>query len=323
MTGAMPGRRNRGFALVIVLWAGVLLSVIAASFAFSMRVETRLAGNLVERAQAAAIADAGIRRGILALLANPRDPRWATDGRLYELPLDDGRMLIRLHSENGKIDLNGAPEGLIQGLLRSLAASGELPDSGRAESIAAAILDWRDPDNRVREGGAEDRNYKGSGLPFGARDGAFLSVAELNLVLGVDADAYARLAPLMTVYSWAPQVDPMTAPRQVLLAVPGLDASMVDPFLAAREASYANPLADDGRSVRLPLTLLSPGARYLSRADSRVYTVDAVGEQRGGTRASRRAVIQLTGDARKPYMIVAWFDSIPDSGSYAAAAESQ
>jgi general secretion pathway protein K len=323
MTGFAGCRGNRGFALIIVLWAGVLLSVIAASFAFTMRVETRLAGNLVERAQAEAIAEAGIRRGIVALLAHPRDPRWVTDGRVYELPLDDGRMLIRLRSENGKIDLNGAPEALIQGLLRSLAESGELSDPGRAQSIAAAILDWRDPDNRVRSDGAEDRNYKGSGLPFGARDGAFLSVAELNLVLGVDADAYAQLAPWVTVYSWAPQVDPMTAPRQVLLAIPGLDPGSVDRFIAAREASYASQLADDGESVRLPLELLSPGARYLSRADSKVYTVDAVGEQRGGTRASRRAVIQLTGDTRKPYMIVAWFDSIPDSASHAAPGESR
>ncbi len=327
MTGAIrgtgPGSGNRGFALIIVLWAGVLLSVIAASFAFSMRVETRLAGNLVERAQAEAIADAGVRRGILALLGGPRDPHWVADGRLYELPLNDGRMLIRLRSENGKIDLNGAPEGLIRGLMQALAANGALSDPSRAESIAAAILDWRDPDNRVRRGGAEDRNYKGSGLPFGARDGAFLSVAELNLVLGVDADAYGQLAPLVTVYSWAPQVDPMTATRQVLLAIPGLDAPMVDQFLAAREASYASQSADGGGSVRLPLELLSTGARYLSRADSKVYTVDAVGEQRGGTRASRRAVIQVTGDARKPYMIVAWFDSIPDSGSHAAPAEPQ
>ena len=313
MRSRMQSGTDRGFALVIVLWAGVLLSVIAASFAFSMRVETRLAGNLVERARAQAIADAGIRRGIVALLADASGPRWIADGRLYELPFGDGSMQIRLLSENGKIDLNGAPEALIRGLLRSLARSGEISDAGRAERIAGAILDWRDPDKRVRPDGAEDRHYKASGRPFGSRDGAFLSVAELNQVLPVDRQAYARLAPLMTVYSWAPQVDPMTASRQVLLAVPGLDAGVVDRFIAAREAIYAGQSADGGAPSRLPVELLSPGARYLSRADSRVYTVEAVGELPAGLRASRRAVVQLTGDARKPFTIVAWFDSIPDS----------
>ncbi len=313
MRSPSPSDTQAGFALVIVLWAGVLLSVIAASFAFSMRIETRLAGNLVERVRAEAIADAGIRRGIVALLAGPAGPRWIADGRLYELPFGDGSMQIRLLSENGKIDLNGAPEALIRGLLRSLAESGEIADAGQAQRIAGAILDWRDPDKRARPDGAEDRHYKASGRAFGSRDGAFLSVAELTQVLPVDAQAYARLAPRMTVYSWAPQVDPMTASRQVLLAVPGLDASLVDPFIAAREATYAGQSEDGGAPVRLPVELLSPGARYLSRADSRVYTVEAVGELSAGIRASRRAVVQLTGDARKPFTIVAWFDSIPDS----------
>lgn len=308
-------RPEGGFALVIVLWAGVLLAVIAASFAFSMRVETRLAGNLVERAKAQAIADAGVHRAILGLLADARTRRWIADGRSYELPFGDGRMRFRLQSENGKVDLNGAPEALVQGLMSSLAQAGHLEDARQAESIAAAILDWRDPDHRVRPGGAEDRHYRAAGEVFGARDGAFLSVAEINQVLGVDARLYERLAPLVTVYSWAPQVDPMTAPREVLLAVPGLDAAAVEAFVAARESIYA--LQDAGAESaeplpRLPVELLSAGARYLSRADSRVYTVDAEGELAGGARASRRAVVQLTGDARRPFAILAWFDSIPD-----------
>lgn len=308
----MGSRWNRGFALVIVLWTGVLLSVMAATFAFSMRVETRLAGNLVARTKAEAIAEAGIHRGILALLADAQQARWITDGRPYELAFGEGSMRIRLFSENGKVDLNGAPEALVHGLLRALAENGELADTRQAARVADAILDWRDSDNRVRPDGAEDGDYRASGRPFGSRDGAFLSVSELNQVLGVDADIYARLAPWVTVYSWAPQVDPMTAPRNVLLAVPGLDSALVDQFLAAREAMYASQDAGIEAPSRLPVELLSPGARYLSRAASKVYTVEARGELPGGTRSSRRAVIQMTGDARKPYSIVAWFDSVPE-----------
>lgn len=314
MSARKSGAAEHGFALVIVLWAGVLLSVIAASFAFSMRAETRLAGNMVERAKAQAIADAALHRGILGLLAHAPAARWVADGRSYELPFGQGRMHIRLHSENGKVDLNGAPEALVHGLLNALADNGEIADRDRAARIADAILDWRDSDSRARPNGAEDRHYTAGGQPFGARDGAFLSVAELNQVLGVDAEVFARLAPYITVYSWAPQVDPMTAPRNVLLAVPGLDAGLVDPFIAAREAYYASRTQEgDALAPRLPLELLSPGARYLSRADSRVYTVEARGELPGGTRATRRAVVQLTGDQRNPYSIVAWFDSAPES----------
>ena len=43
---------QRGMVLVIVLWIVTLLAVMAGGFAYSMRVETRLATTAVERAQA-------------------------------------------------------------------------------------------------------------------------------------------------------------------------------------------------------------------------------------------------------------------------------
>lgn len=304
---------ERGFALVIVLWAGVLLSIIAASFAFSMRTETRLATNQVMGARARAIADAGIQRGILALLAGRAEDNWITDGREYRLPFGGGEMRVRILSENGKIDLNGAPEALLEGLLASMTDKAGGPAREEAARLTAAILDWRDADNRARPGGAEDGEYRALGRPYGARDGAFLSVAELNLVAGMRPEIYAQLVKYVTVHSWMPQVDPTTAPREVLLAVPGLDAGAVDQFLAAREALYAPQEVDQGGTVRLPLELLSAGARYLSRARARVYTVEAEGHLPDGGRARRRAVVRLSGNARKPYSIIAWFDSIPDS----------
>lgn len=247
------------------------------------------------------------------MLADAPGPRQESDGRLYELPFGDGSMRIRLTSEDGKIDLNGAPDVLIEGLLASLARGGEIANADQAARVSAAILDWRDPDQWIRFNGAEDQTYVAHGAALGARDGAFLSVVELNLVLGVDPDIYARLAPWVTVYSWGSRVDPMTAPKPVLLAVPGLDDDLVDRFVAARNAWHAGQSVGSESGTPLSLELLSPGARYFSWAESRVYTVDAVGVLPGGTRASRRAVVQLTGRARKPYKIIAWFDAIPDS----------
>jgi general secretion pathway protein K len=311
--------KHSGFALVVVLWATALLSVIATSFALNMREETRLAENLVARARAEAVADAGIRRGILALLAEVPGPRRESDGLLYELPFAGGSMRIRMVSENGKIDLNGAPQGLIHGLLETLVGNGAIADAGQAARVADAILDWRDSDHWVRTRGAEDQTYTAKNAPLGARDGPFLSVAELNLVHGVGGDVYAQLAPWVTVYSGSAQVDPITAPRTVLQAIPGLDAGHVDDFIAARNAWRAGQSALPGGSPRLSLEMLSSGARYLSQADAGVYTVDAVSVLPDGTRASRRAVIRLTGEKRRPYTIIVWFDAIPDAETDALA----
>ena len=43
---------QNGMVLVIVLWIMTLLAVMAGGFAYSMRIETRLATSTVERAQA-------------------------------------------------------------------------------------------------------------------------------------------------------------------------------------------------------------------------------------------------------------------------------
>jgi len=308
---AATRRGQRGFALIIALWAAVLLSVIAAHFVLSTKAESRLAGNLVETARAEALADGGIQRGILALLAAEGEPHWIADGRPYDVALGDGSVRIRLSAASARIDLNSAPEVLIQGLLDSLAQRGVLDSRASAARIANAILDWRDADRVPRPGGAEDRDYEAHGYAYGARDGAFQSVAELAQVFGVTPAIHARLARWFTVYSRTPRIDPRTAPREVLLGVPGLDSDAVDRFIEARKAHYA---ARAGAPSRLPTELLSAGAGYLSQSAPRVFSVDAEGVLFGGARAMRRAVVELTGLEDRPYAIIAWFDaeSIPD-----------
>ena len=51
-------RRQSGVALVLVLWVITLLTVIAGNFAYSMRGEAQIAGNLLRNAQAQSRADA-------------------------------------------------------------------------------------------------------------------------------------------------------------------------------------------------------------------------------------------------------------------------
>ena len=65
MKAIQASATEQGFALVIVLWVVALLSIVAASLAFSMRTETTLAHDLVAQAQARALAEAGLYRGIL------------------------------------------------------------------------------------------------------------------------------------------------------------------------------------------------------------------------------------------------------------------
>ncbi len=67
-TGGMWMRGQRGLALVTVLWVLVLLSLIAASSTKTTRTEIYVTRNLIEAAEAEALADAGVYQAIYALL---------------------------------------------------------------------------------------------------------------------------------------------------------------------------------------------------------------------------------------------------------------
>lgn len=287
---------SQGIALVLVLWVLTLLGVIATSFAKSMRTETELARQLTLSAQARALAEAGIYRGILDLFMLRRDPLagWQANGVVYKtIKMGRGKVRIAIQDEAGRIDLNSAQEQLLDALL--LAAG--VDDQARA-TLIDAIIDWRDTDNLRRLHGAEDEEYKSAGLPYGAKDGPFNSVEELNQVLGMTPDLYRRLAPALTVHSHRPNVDINLAPPVVLQALAVAEAAQ-----AGIKPNYNSNLGKATGTGTSPLGFATPrnplasgSGTYTLRASATVY--DTVSEI--------VATIKLGGTHGQPYSVISW-----------------
>ena len=55
---------QRGVALILVIWLTTLLTVVAASFAFSARTDALVVSNSIAMARAQAAADAGVARAV-------------------------------------------------------------------------------------------------------------------------------------------------------------------------------------------------------------------------------------------------------------------
>ena len=169
----------------------------------------------------------------------------------------------------------------------------------RATAIAQAILDWRDPDHRTRPRGAEDQEYQEAGRPYGARDGLFESIDELQQVLGISPELYRRLAPDITVDCLNAGVEPLAASPAVLAAIPNLDPIEVAAFRRARRAAATDP--DSGE-----IPSLAGDGRYVEATAGRVYAVAAEAETPDGARVRWAAVVWLTGEAQHPYAIRRW-----------------
>ena len=96
-------------------------------------------------------------------------------------------------------------------------------------------MDWRDADDLRRPNGAEAADYQGTGSKVVPANAPFETIGEVARVLGMTPAIYSRIVGSVTVYSRQAGVNPLTASREVLLALPNADASVVDAYVASRE----------------------------------------------------------------------------------------
>jgi general secretion pathway protein K len=286
VTPAAPARQ-RGFALVAVLWAAMLLALIAASILQTSRSEARIARNRTELAALKATADAALNLAVLGLLERTPDRQPPLDGSHFVMSFAGQPADLRIEDESGKIDLNMAQEGLLR---RVLIHAGL--DVDAAQALVDKILDWRESGPGKRLNGAKAPDYAAAGLSYGPRNGPFESVAELGLVLGMTPELMDRISPWLTVYAQTPWVDPDFAPPDVLLALGGMDELIVSPALAARIAQSATP----GRATGQHLVVV-PG---------HAYTIDAELTGPDRMRVRRSAVVRVTGNPAQPLLIYRW-----------------
>ena len=223
--------------MVLVLWVLSLLIIMAGSFALSMRREAALISVLKNNAHAKAIAESGISLAEMMLLSPDPSKVWRADGSIYEIRASDAIIRIRLQSEAGKIDINKADQAVLQSLMAFAPV-----DSEQQGKLVGAILDWRDADNLVRIDGAEKEEYQEAGLNYEPRNKPFESTEELQLVLGMNKKVLAWLDPLVTIYSNQPRINYQVASKEVLQAMPGLDAGIIDSFVIMRMESAKNNL---------------------------------------------------------------------------------
>ena len=262
--------RSRGAALLLVMWLVLLLSGLVASYAMSARIESMQGNGAARGVVAGEAARAGVEYAVSRLMEQDPARRWAADGRGYQLPFAGAKVMVEIRDETAKIDLNAAAPALLSGLLVELGEPRE-----RAERLAGAIVDWRDPDNLSQPvGGAEDPAYASAGLAWGAKDAPFDSVAELEQVLGMRPALYAAAAPYLTMYSGNATPDANIADGIVLAAM-GLQprAAPIDPDAPPASPGSGTYSIDsrarlpDGRSAHLSVVLRMggnalPGSTY-------------------------------------------------------------
>jgi general secretion pathway protein K len=187
--------RQRGFALLIVLWTVALLALLGTQLVAAGRGDTQLARNLLDSATLEAATNGAVQQAIFGLL-EPPPRRWVDDGSAHVVRV--GPCVISLHIENetDKIDVNVASAELLASLLTQVGAT-----PATAAAVAAAIVDWRSGNAQPSALGAKAPQYAAAGRGYGPPGTPFRSINELGLVLGMTPELLARVVSHVTVYT--------------------------------------------------------------------------------------------------------------------------
>jgi general secretion pathway protein K len=290
MSRGSPSRKQRGVALLIVLWACTLLAILLGGFAMLARTEGLQARYQFAQTQAHYAAEAGIMRAIYGLQNGSEDSRWIADGRIYPFRFDDAAVKVSIVDEDGKIDLNSASSQVLAGLFRAAGA-----DDKRADALSSAVQDWRSFGDAALPNGAKAPQYTAAGRDYGPRNGPFVTVEELQMVLGMDAQMYAAVAPVVTIWSGRNSPNPAHAPPLALMSIPGMDSATMDNLLANRQA---------GTAVS---GIVAPG---VAGGNGVTHSIRAEATLADGTRAVVRATIRLQGiqSGTQPYAVLRWLE---------------
>ncbi|PMU89408.1 MULTISPECIES: general secretion pathway protein GspK [Pseudomonas] len=217
-------RRQRGAALLLVLWVLALLSVLLGGLAGWVQLESRQALWHRQHTQTVLAAQAGVA---LAMA----DRHWIADGRERLLTFDDAQLHVSLRSERGKLYLVNAEA---HDLTRLALACGASP--AQATQVAKAL------DARRKQGLAP-----------------FRVLEEVRQLPGMSQALYRQLLPELTLWSDLDRPAPAfaSALMRQALNLPQQSAQGADPGEVLVVDSRAQ--RPGGYEARLQVTvLLSP-----------------------------------------------------------------
>ncbi len=269
---------RRGIALIMVLWVLTILMVLVLSFTYMTRTETDAAISFRDGVAGKFLAEAGIQRAVIEIFYRNDTPQteeskvWRKDGTTYRVDTDNGGCLVSITDESGKVDINRASEVILRGLFRGLGLEEE-----DADIAVDSILDWKDADDLHRLHGAESDYYMSLPNPYKAKDAGFETLEELIMIRGITPEIlYGEVGKrgvidLLTLHSNTGKINLNTAPREVLLAIPGITSETADAIITKRESQVITNMQEIlGQSY----SLAHP---YVSLSDAGIFTIDALG----------------------------------------------
>jgi len=277
------GRSTQASILIITLWVLGFLTILVVNLGFMVRTQLQFAGHLQDRLKMYYLARAGIARAAVELNKDEHkeyaslNSSWANKAEFFkDLPLGGGFITLSYQTgssadqegltsygamdESSKIDINSAPLDILIILLERI---GKV-DKEEAIDIAGSILDWRDQDNVISPGGAEDAYYQGLSSPYSCKNSKFQIPEELLLVKGMTPEIFSKIKGIVTVYD-TERVNINTASFNCFYAL-GLSSELCERIIKFRQGGDGLDGTEDDYIFKTPTDLLNIGSLFTEEA---------------------------------------------------------
>lgn len=286
-------RRQSGVALIMVLWVVLLVTITSGAFSLMARMDQLEAHTAMWSTRARLAAEAGINFAVLSLRDRNDETRWVADGRPYQIMYEDVLLEIEVTDERGKVNINNADETALARLF-----NGNGLDEEYSELLAAAVADWRDPDEMERPDGAEISAYQSAGLEVGPGNHPFVLIEEILQVLGMPWELFKRIEQAITVYEENHLPDPAYAPAEALVALPDITPEEALNFVEERHSQEPGA----GPGLALP-----NGQVIMARGRGLTYSIKAKATLPNRVWDQLHVTIRLGGtEEGYPFRILRW-----------------
>jgi general secretion pathway protein K len=173
-----------------------------------------------------------------------------------------------------KVDINTVSEVVLKNLFLNLGVQAE-----EVDTIVDSIMDWKDPDDLHRLHGAESDYYMSLPNPYKARDANFETLEELLLVKGMTPEILygtnekKGAIDFLTLYSKQGEININSAPKEVLMSIPGITPELADAIIGRRKDAEIKNIGE----IALPREALN----YLSTGEgsSQAFTINSLGHK--------------------------------------------
>ncbi|MFC3034814.1 type II secretion system minor pseudopilin GspK [Pseudoalteromonas fenneropenaei] len=286
--------KQRGAALVIVLFIVALAATIAADMAVNLMVQVQKTTNIQQHQQSKwyAYATEELAKKVLVEVKKQDKEQvnlsqvWATENEPY--PVDGGYLKVKLTDLRACLNLNAlaqppaaqdnkSSEGqnpAHRALLHLLQNIEELNNEESEEALADSVYDWLDEDNITYRSGAEEDDYMANRTPYMTANNLFAAVSELRVVKGFNPLVMEKLLPYVCVIPGNTElilnVNTLQPEQAMLITAlaPGVSQAGAEAALAARPEKGFEKVSDFIEELK------KQGAKDVQTLD-KVFTVNS------------------------------------------------